>query len=77
MIIPSCPHHHSGWPRVQALWRPETPARRRPGTQMMPLNSSWQDVGFICPFVVIDRTDLGAMQRRQLLGTCSSLRTNV
>ena len=26
----------------------------------MPLNSSCQDVGFICPFVVIDTTDLGA-----------------
>ena len=29
----------------------------RPG---MPLNSSCQDVGFICPFVVIDPTYLGA-----------------
>ena len=30
---------------------------RRPGT---PLNSPCQEVGFICPFVVIDPTDLGA-----------------
>ena len=28
-----------------------------PGTK---LNPSCQDVGFICPFVVIDPTDLGA-----------------
>ena len=26
----------------------------------MPLNSPCQDVGFICPFVVIDPTNLGA-----------------